>query len=305
MPFVVLADGRIAIGADNPEFVKANDGILCSELTRDKNALICGGEDGRLTCIEPDGAITELLDLGNRWIDVVAAGPGGLIAVANGRTVHLFSPSQPVKQIDCERTIEGMAFAPKGIRLALSRFDGVELRWVNTKSPAQFLEWKGAHLDVFFSPDGKNVISTMQENALHGWRLSDNRHMQMTGYPVKVKSASWSHKGTWLVTSGAPAAIVWPFSGKDGPMGKSPKELGSMGKVLTTSVACHPQEDVVAVGYENGMILLIKIDDGHEVPLRPEGLGEISSLGWDKAGNRLAFGSVEGEAGLIDMSVSQ
>ncbi|MGO7917527.1 hypothetical protein ACC702_40105, partial [Rhizobium ruizarguesonis] len=46
------------------------------------------------------------------------------------------------------------------------------------------------------------------------------RHMRMTGYPSKVKSLSWSVKGNWLASSGAPAAIVWPFQGKDGPMAR-------------------------------------------------------------------------------------
>ena len=299
--FVVLADGRVRFEEPVPVTITANDGILCSSLTPDNSRLVCGGEDGRLTSIDPSGGLEVLLDIGSRWINVIATGPNGLIAAADGKTVYLVARSQPVRRIECDRTVEGMAFAPKGARLAISRFDGVELRWINTKNPPQFLEWKGAHLDVCFSPNGKNVISTMQENALHGWRLSDGRHMQMTGYPVKVKSLSWSHKGNWLATSGAPAAIVWPFAGKDGPMGKAPLELGSMGKLLTTAVACHPQETVMAVGYENGMIVLIKIEDGQEVPLRERGAGEISSLHWDATGTRLAYGSVEGEAGYIDI----
>ena len=81
----------------------------------------------------------------------------------------------------------------------------------------------------------------MQENALHGWKLADAKHMRMTGYPAKVKSLSWSAKGKWLASSGAPAAIVWPFQGKDGPMGKAPLELGTRGDTMVTCVACHPE----------------------------------------------------------------
>jgi WD40 repeat protein len=126
--------------------------------------------------------------------------------------------------------------------------------------------------------------------------------MRMTGYPAKVKSWSWSVKGKWLATSGAPAAIVWPFSGKDGPMGKAPKELGTRGDAMVTAVACHPAEEVVAVGYADGMILACRIGDQNEALLRRGGKGAITSIDWDRSGIRLAFGSETGDCGVVDIS---
>ena len=108
----------------------------------------------------------------------------------------------------------------------------------------------------------------MQENALHGWRLEDGKHMRMTGYPAKVKSWSFSAKGRYLATSGAPAAILWPFAGKDGPRNKAPLELGTRGNAMVTSVACHPDEDMLAVGFNDGMILAVRFVDSREAVLR-------------------------------------
>ena len=90
---------------------------------------------------------------------------------------------------------------------------------------SQELPWKGSHIGITASSDGRFVVSTMQENALHGWRLADGAHMRMTGYPAKTRSVSWSADGKWLATSGADAAIIWPFVTKDGPMGKPPLEV--------------------------------------------------------------------------------
>ena len=157
------------------------------------------------------------------------------------------------------------------MRLAIARYNGVDLNWVNTANPPQFLEWKGAHTGVIFSPDGKYVVSMMQENALHGWRLADNKHMRMSGYPAKVKSLSFSAKGKWLASSGAPAAIVWPFSGKDGPMGKAPKELGRHGQYFGHACCLPSAEEVVAIGYGDGMVLAVRIDDGKEAMLKRAG----------------------------------
>ena len=111
----------------------------------------------------------------------------------------------------------------------------------------------------------------MQENALHGWKLADGKHMRMTGYPAKVKSLSWSAKGKWLASSGAPAAILWPFQSKDGPMGKAPIELGTRGNMMVSAVACHPTDDIVAIGYQDGMVLAARFADAKEVLLRRAG----------------------------------
>jgi len=126
--------------------------------------------------------------------------------------------------------------------------------------------------------------------------------MRMTGYPAKVKSLSWSAKGKWLASSGAPAAIVWPFSAKDGPMGKPPLELGTRADVMVTSVACHPGEDVVAIGYSDGMVLAARFADSREVLLRRPGKGAVTSMAWSRNGKLLAFASDAGDCGVIDLA---
>jgi WD40 repeat protein len=126
--------------------------------------------------------------------------------------------------------------------------------------------------------------------------------MRMTGYPAKVKSLSWSARGRWLASSGAPAAIVWPFHGKDGPMGKAPLELGTRGDAMVTCVACHPSQDVVAIGYADGMVMAARFADAREVLLRRPGKGAVTSMMWDADERRIAFGTEPGDCGVIDIS---
>jgi WD40 repeat protein len=188
------------------------------------------------------------------------------------------------------------------MRLGIARYNGATLTFPATEGKPLELEWAGAHTGITFSPDGNYLVTTMQENALHGWRLADARHMRMTGYPAKIKSFSWSPKGRWLATSGASAAIVWPFTGKDGPMGKAPAELGTRGDAMVTNVACHPAEEIVAIGYQDGMVLVARITDQKEVLLRRPGKGAVTSMAWDSDGKRLVFGSDAGDCGVIDIS---
>ena len=297
-----MSDGHVSVLDGRERKYEVHQGLCLAAPELSGKSLVLSGEDGSLSRFHVDGRAETVRTATGKWVDALATGPAGAIAAASGKNVTVVTGSGDVREIASDRSIEGLAFAPKGMRLAMARYNGVELAWVNSQAVPVFLEWKGAHTGVVFSPDGKYVVSTMQENALHGWRLADNKHMRMSGYPSKVKSLSWSAKGAWLASSGAPAAIVWPFTGKDGPMGKAPRELGTMGQILVSRVACHPQEEVVAIGYGDGMILAVRIADGKEAVLRRGGKGPITALLWDAGGKRLAFGSEEGEAGVIDLT---
>ncbi|MEN5298072.1 WD40 repeat domain-containing protein [Brucella sp. TWI559] len=303
-PFFALADGTVHRLDNGHQTSTAHDGLLSATLTFDGKALLTGGEDGRVCQTASDGTVTELAKVPRKWMTAVASGPSGTVAFASGRSAWVRPSNGKAQEFVQERSVEGIAFAPKGQRLAIARYNGATLIWTGTEAKPVELEWKGAHIDVIFSPDGRFLITSMQENALHGWRLEDSRHMRMTGYPAKVKDWSWSVKGKWLATSGAPAAIVWPFAGKDGPMGKAPLELGLRGDSMVTAVACHPIEDIAAIGYNDGMILLVRFEDQKEVLLRRGGKGAITSMGWDNQGSRLAFGSETGDCGVIDITTT-
>lgn len=276
-------------------------GLLAAEPGHEGGGLITSGDDGCIYVTGIDGASRLVAERPRKWIDLIAAGPSGAVAFASGRTAWIRFGDGREREFVHERAVGGLAFAPKGMRLAVSRYDGATLWWAGTDGAPVELSWKGAHLGTSFSPDGKYLVTAMQENALHGWRLSDTQDMRMTGYPAKVKSFSWSLKGRYLATSGANAAILWPFFGKTGPMGQSPLQLGARGDALVTAVACHPREEVVAVGYQDGMIMIARLADTAEVLLRRPGKGPVSSMGWDRDGTRLAFGTEAAEAGIVSL----
>ncbi len=306
VPFFATAAGTIHRLDGGEKVTEAHQGLLTCIRDPFSATLISGGEDGKVLRIAADGSASVLAEVPRKWIAVVAGGPQNSVAWAHGKSSFVRSGDGTVREFPEERTVEGLAFAGKGLRIAAARYNGVSLHWVATNAPAVDLDWKGAHTGVTFSPDGRFLVTSMQENALHGWKLDgkpgENRHMRMTGYPAKVKSLSWSPKGKWLASSGAPAAIVWPFSAKDGPMGKAPQELGTRADIMVTQVAFHPAEDVLAIGFIDGMILGVRIADGKEALLRRPGKGAITGLGWSANGKLLAFGSGAGDCGVVDIS---
>jgi len=307
VPYFVGAAGTIHRFEGGERVTEAGQGLLTCVRDGYSESLIVGGEDGKVQRIAADGSISLIAEAPLKWITQVASGPQGAVAYAHGKTTFVALADGSTKEFTEERTVEGIAFAPKGLRIAVARYNGVTLHWVGTSGAPVNLEWKGAHNGVTFSPDGQFVVTTMQENALHGWKLdpkagTDARHMRMTGYPAKVKSLSWSAKGKWLASSGAPAAIVWPFQGKDGPMGKAPLELGSRANIMATCVRFHPAEDIVAIGFIDGMILAVRVADSKEALLRRPGNGAITSLSWSKSGKTLAFASAAGDCGIVDIA---
>ncbi len=298
-----LADGTLQFG-DGAEGrrIPVHEDAAILVAAQDGDRLVTGGDDGRVVATDANGRVEPIGDEKGKWIDAVAA-RGGAIAWTTGKTARARSAKGEMKSLDLPSSSRGLAFFPKGYRLAIAYYGGATLWFPNAGYP-ETLAWAGSHLDATISPDGRFLVTSMQENALHGWRVADGKHMRMAGYPGKTRSLSWSHDGKWLATSGADACIVWPFSGKDGPMGQAPRDCG-VRSAIVTQVAFHPAALVVAIGYDDGLVMLTRLTDGSEILVRHpaqdrEGV-RISALAWDAKGARLAFGADNGDAGVLTL----
>ena len=289
-PALALADGAVLIGEpDEQKRVVVHPDAAMLTAISDGKTLLTGGDDGRVVAVRADGSVEDIADEKGRWIDALAL-RGKAYAWSAGKQVRARDESgdrQDLERAD-DRARPSLssprAFASRR-PITMARRSGFR----RSKGMPQTLEWKGAHLDVTFSPDGRFLVTSMQENALHGWRLQDSRNMRMTGYPAKTRSLSWSHDGQWLATSGADAAVIWPFKDKDGPMGKAPRECG-VRQARVTQVAFHPKALVVAIGYADGLVLLTRLADAAEILVRHPGDGAVSALGWNATGSQLLFG---------------
>jgi WD40 repeat protein len=283
-----------------PRRVAVHDGAILATAA-DGKRVVSGGDDGKLAATNAKGETRTLAtDAKHRWIDHVALGRGGAVAWSAGKTA--FAQGKELRELEVPSTVGGLAFLPKGFRLAVAHYNGATLWFPNvTGAAAEKLEWKGSHLGATVSPDGRFLVTSMQEPMLHGWRLADGKHMRMSGYATRVTSLAWTADGDWLVTSGATQLILWPFQGKDGPMGKEPRLLAPSDRRVTT-VAAHPGQAIVATGFDHGMILLIRVADGAEILARKPAAAPVTALGWSADGQSLAFGTEDGDAGIIDLS---
>lgn len=300
-PAFALGDGTLRLGAEH-QVVQAHAGsILCLAVHPD-GGFVTGGDDGRVVHINAEGAVKELARFGSKWVEQLASfsGKGAMLAAAVGKTLYLMKPDGEIlKTLQHPSTVTGIAFDSKGKRIAASHYNGASLWFtVSGSAVAPKLEWKGSHTGVVLHPAGEALVTTMQENALHGWTLPEAKHMRMAGYPTKVESLGFTKSGRWLASAGAEAVVLWPFFG-GGPMGKAPTELG-MGVGIVKRVACHPQHEVVAAGFDTGMVLVVDIAREKVLPVCGPGRGSVSALSWQQDGAVLGFGTADGFAALVD-----
>ncbi|MBP0443165.1 WD40 repeat domain-containing protein [Roseomonas sp. SSH11] len=305
-----LSDGSVHLATPSDHAaewrrLELHDGAGLAMVPDATDGLLSGGDDGKLIRLTPDGEAETVADFGMmKWVSHIATHSSGLRAVAVGKHVHLFDGKGAKLKVlgPHPSTVGGVAIDAKGKRIFASHYNGVSAWFVAAKEDKpRVLEWKGSHHAIAVSPDGQNVVTGMQENALHGWRLTDSQHMRMSGYPAKTGSLSFTAKGRWLASSGADSVVLWPFFG-GGPMGKAPTEVAGGDQVICTRVACHPQHEVVVAGFQDGLVLMAEIASGKVVPVAAPGRGAVSALAWNPAGTHLAFGTETGFAGLLDLA---
>ena len=301
----VLGNGTCSFVASDASGIIVDGGcgaILCASAHPDGQSIVVGGDTGRAARVAPDGA-TGLGNLGPRWIDhIIASAASGAIIASVGKEVIVWEKGAkaPSHRFEFPSTVGGLALDAKGKRLAVAHYGGVSLVYPSSATSGRVnLAWAGSHIACTMRPEGDFVVTGTQETGLHGWRMPLGTDMMMSGYRGKTRSFSWNRRGKWLATSGDEKVVIWPFDGKNGPMGRAPLLIGAR-KVLVTQVAFHPRDDMLAVGYADGAVALIRIEDDAQMLVERAGGGAITALAWNGAATTLAFGDEDGRAGLLD-----
>ena len=295
-----LGDGTVRF--EGGAVQTAHDGaVLCAVSDPAGRGVLTGGDDGRVVLTRRDGT-EALAEVPGRWIETVAASPAtGLFAFGAGRDLHVRDAKDSgfARVFSHDRSVSGIDFEAKGRRIAVATYGGAVLRYarIADQKPVK-LNWAGSHIACLFSPDSKFLISSMQENQLHGWRLSDAKDMRMGGYPSKVKSMAFLSGGAFLATAGAPGAVLWPFTGANGPMGKSAMEIGFDQSALVTCVAALPGSDLLAAGLNDGRVWICDTVKERSETLKAEKGAPISALAISADGRKVAWGDEGGDVGV-------
>ena len=259
----------LAEAEDEPRRVVVHGGAILASAS-DGKRIVTGGDDGKVIDDRRQGeAATLATDAKHRWIDQVALGPDGAVAWSAGKIA--FVQAKELRELEAPSTVGGLAFLPKGFRLAIAHYNGATLWFPNApQAEPERLEWKGSHLGATLQP----------RRPLPDHLACRSRCCTAGGSPIAstcacrvMRRASPRSAGPRAATcSPPPARAAHPVAvqTKDGPMGKQPQLLAPS-EHRVEAVACHPKQDIVAAGYADGMVLLVRVEDGAEILAKTAG----------------------------------
>src|SRR5262249_50215671 len=122
----VLGEGALvwAPRAGEPRSVPVHGGAILAT-AGDAARIVTGGDDGKVVATDADGQSTTIAaDAKQRWIDRVAVGPAGALAWSAGRDAFVRTRQGAQRTLEVPSTVGGLAFTPKGPRLAIAHYNG-------------------------------------------------------------------------------------------------------------------------------------------------------------------------------------
>jgi WD40 repeat protein len=268
-----------------------------------RSSFAVSDRDGKILSITPRGQIAPFATrLHGRATALATHVATGRIAWAGGGQIALAAQEEigsptPFRHA---RIVTALAFSPDGAQLAASDTAGVSLWRCDRDSPPAELAFAGAPMGVAWSPDGHWLACPLEEEGFQLLRLADDAGGAVLGYPTPTRSLAWSGPGQALVTAGAYRVAAWSMAAPpltDAAAGAL--QTGRPGLVVVEQVAAHPSRDLIAAGYANGQVSIMRLGQRDEMLVRQDGKGAVTALVWSPDGEHLALGTADGLAAVV------
>ena len=203
-------------------------------------------------------------------IDHVALGPGGAVAWSAGKTA--FAQGKELRELEAPSTVGGLAFAPKGFRLAVAHYNGATL-WFPNAAKRKPRSWNGK-ARTSARPSALMAAFCYDHAGADVARLAPHRRQAHAHVGLRHAGDIARLDGGWRLARHFRRSATHPVAlpGQGRPHGQEPRLLAPSDHRITV-VAAHPGQAIVAVGFDHGMVLLVRVADGAEILARKPGDG--------------------------------
>jgi hypothetical protein len=268
------------------------------------SGFLAGSACGRLVRVTPTGFLLPLAGDADGPVEaIVALTDGGALVAAGGTVTRHTADGAPAQRVfEANAAITALAASRDGRRSAAATAAGLAIRPVEGSAGTSSLAIDLAGVTrLSWSPDGAHLAAAL---ASGGIALVDSETGAVTrhaDYPAPVHALAWSRDGRRLATSGAFRLIVWPVEpGRGADADRRSIETGRPGLVAVQAVDVRADRPLVAVGYDNGIVVVSEIGRRDELLVKGPGDGGVRDLRWSHDGRHLAFGTATGAAALVE-----
>lgn len=268
------------------------------------DAFLMGDTDGRIKIISPEGHLLDTQEkLDGKIIDIDHHLSSGLSACISQEKIVIFGEDINKKVIFAQNGTQYAAtsFSPDGEKIAATSENEISIWNVNNigNEPIR-ISLNGTANHIHWKTDQEWILCTLENSGLALISLKSGDVSYLTDFPGPVSAADWCDKDNVFVASGAFRTTAWSLNEEtDTAPSYEALQSGRSGLVLITMIATNNKNDFIAVGYENGQVLLTKPGLPDELLLHNEG-SSISGLYWSEDAKYLAIAFEGGEAALID-----
>jgi WD40 repeat protein len=266
----------------------------CLALAPDPSgAFITGGADGKLMAVGADGRAVVLGALPGRAITSVAASRSGLRAGAAGSRLMLVDPCR--HSLDIPGEVGALSFDPSGRSLAVAHAAGLAI--ISSHGGIRRLPMQEAARALAWRPDA-NWLAVASGIGLSTWCASEPTMLEHRADIADIRAMAFTADGRVLAASGGARPFCWRFS--ESGWNADPFETGVRNRLTSVcALTGHPMRPLLAVGYENGAVMLCQPGVDQSLMVKNHGGGAVTALAWSADGTRLALGTAEGTAGLL------
>jgi WD40 repeat protein len=270
--------------------------------------IAASNEDGRVELVSlATGTHREIARFTRQAYGIQRLSGGRFAAASWDGGIAVFGPAGEVlRRFDHGAEINALAASPDGTRLATTAVDGTVRLWsVETgdegrpdRRADRLVERRtGAAIDAAFSPDGRTLVTSGDDLALHVIDLvAGGAPRSLLGHTDAARALTFSRDGRTLYSAGGDGVVrAWDLA-----TGASRAYAGHDGRVRT--LALSSDQRYLASGGADGLVVVWDLVHGGRATALRGHAAEVRWVAFSPRGARLASAGWDGTARLWDLA---